>query len=224
MDSFVRIEASRELHWSPPRSPHHQQPSTTVPPVVATYRRRRRHGSSGENISQPVGPKRRIGSAPVQSLATVAPAFVEMAHRIVWCIARHDRRRRAPTHPRAAPDLGVGRGRAHRLDPHVAALAEGGRSARDAGVVADVLGADPGHVHGRLRRGVRGRTATPAAPAGTASPNGPAPVGYDPAIIPFWPNPDVPEFGVLRLTPTRLRVMPGTVMTAGAGELLTWRA
>ena len=52
--------------------------------------------------------------------------------------------------------------------------------------------------------------------------NGPAPVGYDPAIIPMWPNPEVPEFGVLRLTPRRLRVMPGTMMTAGAGELLTW--
>ena len=40
----------------------------------------------------------------------------------------------------------------------------------------------------------------------------------------MWTDPDVPDFGVLRLTPTRLRVMPGSMMAGGAGELLTWRA
>ena len=30
------------------------------------------------------------------------------------------------------------------------------------------------------------------------------------------------EFAVLRLTPYRLRVMPGTVMTGGGGAVLTW--
>ncbi len=53
--------------------------------------------------------------------------------------------------------------------------------------------------------------------------NGPEPVGYVPSIISGWPSPDAPAFGVLRLDPRRLRVMPGTVMTAGTGELLTWR-
>jgi hypothetical protein len=53
----------------------------------------------------------------------------------------------------------------------------------------------------------------------------PAPVGYDPAIIPPWSGgPTSDAFAVLRLTPWRLRVMPGTLMTAGQGELLTWRA
>ena len=51
---------------------------------------------------------------------------------------------------------------------------------------------------------------------------GPEPVGYDPSIIPGWDSPESPGFGVLRLTPRRLRVMPGTVMTQGRGELLTW--
>ena len=54
--------------------------------------------------------------------------------------------------------------------------------------------------------------------------NAPAPVGYDPSIIPPWTAPDVPAFGVLRLRPYRLRVMPGTLMMAGKGELHTWRA
>lgn len=54
--------------------------------------------------------------------------------------------------------------------------------------------------------------------------HGPAPVGYDPSVIPGWSGPDVPSFGVLRLEPRRLRVMAGTVMLQGQGEVLTWRA
>ncbi|WP_396836988.1 pyridoxamine 5'-phosphate oxidase family protein [Mycobacterium sp. ITM-2016-00317] len=51
----------------------------------------------------------------------------------------------------------------------------------------------------------------------------PAPVGYDPHIIPMWKDgPTSEEFAVLRLAPYRLRVMPGVVMTQGAGSPLTW--
>jgi Pyridoxamine 5'-phosphate oxidase len=53
--------------------------------------------------------------------------------------------------------------------------------------------------------------------------NGPEPVGYDPKVVPKWPSPDAPEFGVLRLEPLLLRVMPGALMTTGEGTLLTWR-
>ena len=53
----------------------------------------------------------------------------------------------------------------------------------------------------------------------------PAPVGYDPAIIPPWAGgPTSDAFAALRLDPWRLRVMPGTVMTAGTGTTRTWRA
>jgi hypothetical protein len=53
--------------------------------------------------------------------------------------------------------------------------------------------------------------------------NGPAPVGYDPNIIPQWADgPTSPQFAALRLTPYRLRVMAGTVMTAGEGAPITW--
>lgn len=54
--------------------------------------------------------------------------------------------------------------------------------------------------------------------------DGPAPVGYDPAIIPGWDTPLSPEFGILRLEPTSLRVMDGTRMAGGPGQLLTWSA
>jgi hypothetical protein len=54
--------------------------------------------------------------------------------------------------------------------------------------------------------------------------NGPAPVGYDPSIIPGWDSPESPGFAVLKLDPWRLRVMPGAVMMEGEAELLqTWR-
>lgn len=53
--------------------------------------------------------------------------------------------------------------------------------------------------------------------------NGPAPVGYLPSIIPPWTSPDAEEFGVLRLQPRSLRVMPGTMMTAGHGSVLSWK-
>lgn len=54
--------------------------------------------------------------------------------------------------------------------------------------------------------------------------NGPEPVGYDPTLIPAWTSPTVDEFAVLRLEPWRLRVFPGTLLLKGEGQLLKWRA
>ncbi|MEZ5218492.1 MAG: hypothetical protein R2705_23650 [Ilumatobacteraceae bacterium] len=54
--------------------------------------------------------------------------------------------------------------------------------------------------------------------------NGPQPVGYDPSIIPGWTDPEVESFGILRLEPHRLRVMPGSLLLTGTAELLTWQA
>lgn len=55
--------------------------------------------------------------------------------------------------------------------------------------------------------------------------NAPAPVGYDPRIIPHWGDgPTSDDFAALRLAPYRLRVMAGTVMTKGEGAPLLWSA
>lgn len=55
--------------------------------------------------------------------------------------------------------------------------------------------------------------------------NCPAPVGYDPAMIPQWAGgPTSDAFAALRLTPWRLRLMPGTELINGEGEVLSWRA
>ena len=53
--------------------------------------------------------------------------------------------------------------------------------------------------------------------------NAPAPLGYDPAIVPAWSGgPTSPSFAALRLEPWRLRVLPGTAMLGGGGEVLRW--
>lgn len=53
--------------------------------------------------------------------------------------------------------------------------------------------------------------------------NGPEPVGYDPAIIPGWDNSESPGFAGLLLEPWRLRVMPGSAMLDGQGTLVWQR-
>jgi hypothetical protein len=53
----------------------------------------------------------------------------------------------------------------------------------------------------------------------------PAPVGYNPAIVPVWSDgPLSPAFAGLRLEPWRLRVFPGDAMLGGAGPVLNWRS
>ena len=52
----------------------------------------------------------------------------------------------------------------------------------------------------------------------------PPPVGYDPAMIPAWSGPTSPAFAALRLSPWRLRVFPGTVLLRREGRVLNWKA
>ena len=87
----------------------------------------------------------------MHSLDTVAPAFVEMAHRIVWCVAATTGADGGPRtrvlHPIWEWDGGT-------LTGWIAtspALAEGGRPVGHAAAVAHVLVPEPRHVHGRLR-------------------------------------------------------------------------
>jgi Pyridoxamine 5'-phosphate oxidase len=53
----------------------------------------------------------------------------------------------------------------------------------------------------------------------------PEPVGYDPAIVPPWAGgPTSPAFAGLRLEPWRLRVQPGSVLLGQGGAVLSWAA
>lgn len=156
-------------------------------------------------------------------LSAIAPAFVEIAHRIVWCtVATVDPTGRPRTrilHPIwewdgealtgwIATSPGSPKRRDLDAEPHVSLTywdATHDVATADCAVewIVDLDG----------KRELWRRFA-----------EGPAPVGYDPSIIPQWTSPEAEAFGGLRLVPDRLRVMPGSLLLRGEGELLTWRA
>ncbi|MBJ7338636.1 pyridoxamine 5'-phosphate oxidase family protein [Mycolicibacterium sp.] len=157
-------------------------------------------------------------------LDEIAPAFRDMAHSIVWAsVATVDRDGRPRTrilHPIWEWDSKELFGwiatvptplkRAH-LDAHPEMAVSYWTPSQD---TCSAECAVQWHTDDDTRRLVWDRFA-----------NGPEPVGYDPFIIPMWrEGPTSDQFAVLRLTPYRLRVMAGTVMTAGEGEPLAWAA
>ncbi len=153
---------------------------------------------------------------------TVAPAFVEMAHRIVWCtvatVGETGRPRTRILHPIWVWEADTLTGwiateptplkRAH-LDAHPQVSLTYWQPSHDtcsAECDAELVYDDA------TRTEVWNRFV-----------DAPAPVGYDPAIIPVWTSPTADSFAALKLTPTRLRVMPGEVMLQGRADLLlTW--
>ena len=160
----------------------------------------------------------------MSELRTVAPAFVEMAHRIVWAsvatVDAQDRPRSRVLHPiwewdgtqlvgwvaTSADSVKAGDLAAH---PHASV----NYWAPDQDTCTAECGARM-VLDDDVRTWLWERFKT-----------APEPVGYDPAIIPPWSDgPTGPAFAALRLVPYRLRVMPGTVMTRGEGEVLTWKA
>ncbi|MDX1892500.1 pyridoxamine 5'-phosphate oxidase family protein [Mycolicibacterium sp. 050158] len=158
------------------------------------------------------------------SLDRIAPAFRDMAHAIVWAsVATVDRDGRPRTrilHPFWEWDGGELIGwiatvptpvkRAH-LAAHPEVAVSYWAPSQD---TCSAECAVQWHLDDDTRRAVWDKFA-----------NGPAPVGYDPYVIPMWADgPTSEQFAVLRLHPYRLRVMPGTAMTEGVGETLTWTA
>lgn len=158
----------------------------------------------------------------MSTLAEIAPAFVTMAHRIVWCVvATLD----AEGQPRTRVLHPLWEWDGERLQGWIAT----GRTP----VKAAGLDATP-HVsltywdrsHDTCTADCRAEWVPGAEKADLWNRfvDAPAPVGYDPALIPDWADgPDSPAFDGLVLDPFRLRLMPGALMTTGQGELLTWR-
>lgn len=154
-------------------------------------------------------------------LAETAPAFVAVAHRIVWCtvatVDRHNRPRSRILHPLWEWD-GTGltgwiatgptpAKRAH-LDHSPFVSCNYWDASHD--VVTAECRAD-WHVDDATRIAVWNKFK-----------DAPPPVGYDPAIIPGWTDPTAESFAVLRLTPWHLRVFPGTRLLTGQGDELLW--
>jgi hypothetical protein len=156
------------------------------------------------------------------ALEDIAPTFIEMAHRIVWCtgatVDEHGRPRTRVLHPMW--EFHGDRLRGWILTSPNSVKARHLSTTPELSLTywhpsQDTCTADC-------------ETAWESSPEERAAgwerfAEGPPPVAYDPSIIPQWPSPEAPEFGVLRVEPHRLRVMPGTVMTTGTGAVLTWR-
>ncbi|MGD9998924.1 MAG: pyridoxamine 5'-phosphate oxidase family protein [Ilumatobacteraceae bacterium] len=161
----------------------------------------------------------------MNDLTEVAPAFVEMAHRIVWCTAATVDRSGAPRtrilHPVWEWDGSALRGwiATSPLSP------KADHFARPGGNRLSVTYWSPNHDTCTADCGVAWESTPEQRAAGWRRfAEAPAPVGYDPSIIPAWDSPDAPAFGIIRLEPTRLRVMPGSFMMQGVGQLLSWKA
>ncbi len=157
------------------------------------------------------------------ALAAAAPAFVETAHRIVWAtvatVDPHGHPRTRILHPiwRWDGDALTGWIATTPQSPKAADLAHNNRvSLTYWDTSHDVATAD---CTTRWITDQDGRHQ-----AWDRFLHGPEPVGYDPSLIPSWTSADADAFGVLELTPYRLRVFPGSLLLTGQGELKTWKA
>ncbi len=158
----------------------------------------------------------------MENLTTIAPVFVEMAHRIVWASAatvdKKGRPRSRVLHPIWQWDgerlIGwiatspTPTKRAH-LEASPYLSVNYWAPSQDT-CVAECRAAWAFDDETRIELWDRFK-------------NGPGPVGYDPAIIPAWDSPTSEKFAALRLEPWRLRVFSGTLLMGQGGKLLTWR-
>lgn len=158
----------------------------------------------------------------MHALEQVAPAFVEMAHRIVWCSA-------------ATVD-GKGRPRSRILHP----IWEWDGKALRGWIATGPTPLKKAHLDANPNVSLSYWTpnqdtcvaecrTTWAFDDATRTEvwnrfkDAPPPVGYDPAMIPVWESPTDATFAALLLEPWLLRVFPGTLLLEGKGEQLTWR-
>lgn len=157
------------------------------------------------------------------TLAEVGPAFVDMAHRIVWCsVATVDSRQR----PRSRILHPIWEWEDGRLTGWIGTSATAIKRAHldNSSYVSCNYWAEN---HDTCVAECEAEWAFDLATrerVWNLFKSAPPPVGYDPAMIPAWEGPDSPSFAVLRLRPWRLRVMPGSALLTGQGEVLTWRS
>ena len=155
------------------------------------------------------------------TLDQVAPAFVAMAHRIVWCtVATVD----PNGNPRSRVLHPIWEWEDGNLTGWIATSPQSPK-ARDlaANPSVSLTYWDPTHDTCTADCRIEWENDVESKKRGwDRFVNGPAPVGYDPRLIPSWTSPEAESFGILRLEPHRLRVMPGSLMMAGKGTLLTW--
>ena len=154
-------------------------------------------------------------------LSKVAPEFVEMAHRIVWCVVGTSD---AGGFPRTRVLHPIWEWDGDSLTGWIATSPNSPKAADlRATPEVSITYWSPNHDTCTADCAAAFETTPEERTAGWARfADGPAPVGYDPAIIPGWDSPDVDAFRVLRLEPYRLRVFPGSVLLGEGGDVLRW--
>jgi pyridoxine/pyridoxamine 5'-phosphate oxidase len=158
----------------------------------------------------------------MNTLDDTASAFVEMAHRIVWCSAAtvdaHGRPRSRILHPIwqwDGQDL-------------VGWIATSPTAIKHAHIKASpyislnywTTSQDTCVAECRVSWALDDQTRTRIWNLFLKTPE---PLGYDPSIIPAWQSPTAEAFAILRLDPWRLRVFPGSVFRRQGGTVLNWR-
>ena len=158
----------------------------------------------------------------MNTLSETAPAFVEMAHRIVWCsvasVDAQGRPRSRILHPIWQWDgsqlVGwIGTGPTPTKRSHLKAspfMSVNYWTPSHDTCVAECRASWAFDDETRIM-------------VWNLFANAPQPVGYDPAIVPAWGRPTSDTFAVLRLDPWRLRVFPGSVLLGQGGQVLSWR-
>jgi len=158
----------------------------------------------------------------MNDLTETAPAFVEMAHRIVWAsvatVDSHKRPRSRILHP-------IWQWDGERLVGWIGTSPTTTKRAHlNASPYVSINYWSPSHDTCVAECG-----ATWAFDDETRTMvwnlflNTPEPLGYNPRIIPSWENPTCEAFAVIRLDPWRLRVFPGSVLFGKGGKMLVWR-
>ena len=157
------------------------------------------------------------------SLADIAPAFIETAHRIVWAtvatVDTEGRPRSRVLHPIWEFDgeelvgwIGTG------PTPVKVAHLE-----QTPFVSVNYWDAEQDIATAECRAGILTDDET-CTRVWDLLKHGPEPVGYDPTMIPAWNEPTDEAFAAMRLDPWRLRVFPGSMLLDGTGDILDWHA
>jgi hypothetical protein len=158
----------------------------------------------------------------VNSINEVAPAFVSMAHRIVWAsVATVDGRAR----PRSRILHPIWEWDTNRLTGWIATSPTPTKRAHlQAHPHVSVNYWSPSHdtcvAECRAAWAFDDDTRTMV---WNLFLNAPPPVGYNPRIVPAWESPTCGAFAVIRVEPWRLRVFPGSILLGHGGQVLTWK-
>ena len=159
----------------------------------------------------------------MNDLSEVAPAFVEMAHAIVWSAAATVDARRRPRsrilHPIWHWDGG-------RLAGWIGTSPTPTKRAHlQASQYMSLSYWSPSHDTCQAEcRAIWAFDDDTRTMVWNLFLNAPAPVGYNPRIVPAWTDPTCDAFAVIRVEPWRLRVFPGAILSGRGGKVLTWQA